>query len=125
MLITDLLSWWYFRGWGVFLSGFRKRLGDTADLFSIPDMLRTLFKPYRQISAGVRSDGALDTQIAAFFDRLVSRVVGFFARTSIIIAGLIVLTAETVLSVILAVIWPVVPVLPVVGIIFAVAGVTF
>lgn len=120
MFMVDLISWWYSRGWGVFLSGLKKRLGDTFDTFSIGEMFRTLFKPYRQISAG--TDG---TAISNAVDKLISRFVGMFARLTLIIAGVMVLIFEGLAGVIVAVVWPVVPVLPVFGIIMAIVGVTF
>lgn len=124
MFLTDLISWWYFRGWGIFLANFKRKLGDTADMFSFGDMLRTLFKPYRQISAGAADSDALDARISAFFDRLVSRIVGMFARLTIIFAGIIVMILECVLGILMLVLWPVVPVLPAFGIILMVVGVT-
>lgn len=125
MFMVDLLQWWYFRGWGVFFSGFKTKLGDTADLFSIGDMFRTLFKPFRQISAGTAGSEALDAKMAQFFDKLVSRVVGMFARLTIIIAGIIVLILELLAGIIMMIIWPVVPFLPIVGVILMALGVTF
>lgn len=115
MFLVDLISWWYFRGWGIYFDDLRKKLGDTADMFSIGEMVRTLFKPYKQISAG--ADSAID--------RLISRFVGFFARLVIILAGLILLAVEVILGLLLAIIWPVVPLMPIVGIILMVVGVTF
>ena len=115
MFLVDLISWWYFRGWGIYFGDFKRRLSDTADMFSIGEMLMTLFKPYKQISAG--ADSAVD--------RLISRFVGFFARLTIIIAGVVVLIFEAVFGLLAAVIWPVVPMLPIVGIVLMVAGVTF
>ena len=124
MFLTDLIQWWYFRGWGVFWTDFKTKLGDTADLFSIGDMFKTLFKPFRQISAGSIEDGALDAQVAQFFDRLVSRLVGMFARLAIILSGVIVLVFEMIIGTVIMIVWPVLPLLPVVGIVLCVAGVT-
>lgn len=125
MFMVDLLQWWYFRGWGVFFSGLRTKLGDTADLFSIGDMFRTLFKPFRQISAGASGSEALDAKMAQFFDRLISRIVGMFARLTIILAGTVVLILELIFGTILMILWPVVPLLPVCGIVLMIMGVTF
>ena len=94
-------------------------------MFSFGDMLRTLLKPYRQISAGVADSDALDARISAFFDRLVSRIVGMFARLTIIFAGIIVMILECVLGILMLILWPVVPMLPVFGIVLMVVGVTF
>ena len=120
MFFTDLISWWYFRGWGIFLRNFRTKIGDTFDLFSIGDMMRTLFKPYRQIATNSTSESAT----SAFFDRLISRFVGMFARLFIILAGTITIIAEIIIGGVLAIVWPVVPLMPVVGVILTVVGVT-
>lgn len=120
MFMVDLISWWYFRGWGVFLSGFKNKLGDTVDLFSFSEMLRTLFKPYRQISAG--ADGPA---VNVAIDKLISRLVGFFARVTLLITGTVVLVMECLLGIVIAILWPVLPALPVLGIVLAVMGVTF
>ena len=125
MFLTDLISWWYFCGWGVFLSSLKTRLSDTVDLFSFGDMLRTLFKPYRQISAGTTASEALDVKIRIFFDRLISRFVGLFARLTIILVGIVALLLEIIIGGILVIIWPVIPVLPVFGIVLMIMGVTF
>ena len=115
MFLVDLISWWYFRGWGIYFGDFKRRLNDMADTFSISEMLLTLFKPYKQISAG--ADSAID--------RSISRFVGFFARLTIIIAGVVVLIFETVFGLLVAVIWPVVPILPIFGVVLMVTGVVF
>ncbi|MBP3899625.1 hypothetical protein J6D24_02375 [Candidatus Saccharibacteria bacterium] len=120
MFLVDLFSWWYFRGWGVFFEDFKKRLVDTVDFFSMKDMILTLFKPYRQIAAG-----ASETILGGALDRLISRMVGFFARVVILIAGCFVLILEVFCGIALVIVWPIVPLLPVAGIILSVMGVVF
>ena len=118
MLMVDMLTWWYSRGWGVFVSGLKTRLRDSADFFSIGQLLRTLFKPYRQISAGTSGGG-----MSGFLDRLVSRIVGFFVRFFIIIFGAIALFVEVLVGVIMIVLWPTAPVLIIAGVVMTVIGV--
>ncbi|MBR3264087.1 hypothetical protein IKF94_02560 [Candidatus Saccharibacteria bacterium] len=118
MFMVDLISWWYSRGWGVYLADYKRRLRDLLDMFSMGELIRTLFKPYKQISAG--DTGSM---ISNAVDKLISRLVGFFARVAIMIAGCVALVLEAVLGMAIAVIWPVVPMVPIVGIILAVAGV--
>lgn len=118
MILVDLVSWWYSRGWGVALSFFRTMFSDTADIFSIGEMFRTLFMPYKQITAG-DSNSAVGRAV----DRLISRLVGMFARLVIIISGAVVLLLETILSVVITLMWPIIPFLPVLGITMSVMGV--
>lgn len=118
MFMVDMLSWWYSRGWGVFVDGFKTRLRDSVDFFSIGQLLRTLFKPYRQISANSNGQG-----MEAFFDKLISRLVGFFVRVFIIVFGGIALLLESLLGVVMIVAWPFAPVLVVVGVAMSIMGV--
>ena len=80
MFLVGIVQWWYGEGWRrhARLSG----LGilRMADFFSIGLLARTLFSPYRQISAG-RVRGPLPVQLRAFADRLFSRVIGGVFRT--------------------------------------------
>lgn len=119
--MVGILQWWYTGGWRIFVGGLGERLRNSADFFSIGILIKTLFAPFRQISAtGV---GASRWQV--FLDKLFSRAIGAVVRIFIIIAGVIVLVFQAVLGVILAILWPVIPFLPVACIILAVIGVTF
>ena len=123
MFMIDLVRWRYAKGWGIFIDDFRKKLGDTADFFSIGQLLRTLFMPYRQISANANQETS-GTVMNAFFDRLVSRIVGFFTRLFIIIFGSIAMLLELVIGTVLIILWPAMPALVVVGVVLSVVGVT-
>lgn len=123
MFAVDLVKWWYAKGWGIFIDDFRHKLGDTADFFSIGQLFRTLFLPYRQISANANSETS-GTRMSAFSDRLISRIVGFFVRLFIIIFGTIAMLLELVIGTILIVLWPAVPVLVIVGFVLSLIGVT-
>ena len=118
-MIGSLLQWWYTDGWKVFANGLGQRLRNTADFFSIGILVKTLFAPFRQISA---NGGG--TRLQAFFDRLFSRIMGCIVRIFIILAGIISLIFQAVFGVILAVVWPLIPLSPVVCVILAVIGVT-
>ncbi|MCQ2571102.1 MAG: hypothetical protein MJ154_02550 [Candidatus Saccharibacteria bacterium] len=97
-----------------------------ADFFSIGLLLKTLFQPFRQISADETGEkGGLEGALIAFFDRTLSRVIGFIVRTFIIVAGIITLSLQLVFGLLLAVLWPCVPALPVIGIIVSSMGVVF
>ena len=122
MFMVDLVQWWYLRGWGMFLDGLKRKLQDSADFFSFGILARTLFKPFRQISAGASGDTA-ESKLAAFSDRLVSRVVGLFARLAIMIAGAVVMLVEIIVGGLIAIVWPLMPVLPIVCIVLAGMGV--
>ena len=125
MAITEMFLWWYSSGWKVFVGKLKTALSSITDFFSMGSLVRTLFKPYRQISAEVARDGAsLDIKFHMFLDRLISRIVGFFSRLTLLFAGIIIIIFGGIFSLILIILWPIIPLLPVVGIILTAIGVT-
>jgi len=91
------------------------------DYFSFDLLLRTLFSPFRQISAG-KVRGPLGVQMRAFFDRLISRVIGGIIRTTVVIFGAVTLFIAAIIGAIRLVLWPLIPLLPIVFVLFAIAG---
>ncbi|HYG83424.1 MAG TPA: hypothetical protein VD907_00925 [Verrucomicrobiae bacterium] len=120
MLVAFFL-WWYTEGWKQQLKKAVLRLAGIADLFSIDLLLKTLFAPFRQISAG-RVNGSLNMQFRAFIDRLFSRVIGAIMRLFMIIIGAFALLLAVVVNVALLMIWPLLPLLPVVGVVLFIQG---
>lgn len=121
MLLANFLSWWYGRGWRWRVSLIKERLLSTADYFSFGLLIQTLFSPFRQISAG-QVEGSLETRWRAFVDRLLSRFIGAFMRTLLILIGIIAISLTVVISLLVLILWAVVPVLPIAGILLAVIG---
>ena len=111
MLALSLIQWWYTKGWGILCSGLRNKLKDAADFFSIGSLLKTLFAPFRQISANA-SGTSLESRIAAFFDKLLSRVIGAIVRIFIIVFGMVTIMVETFVGIALILAWPLVPLVP-------------
>ena len=88
-------------------------------------LIRTLFKPFRQISADSATTGSsLDLKWHMFIDRLISRIVGFFSRLILLITGCILIILGGIISLILIIIWPLIPLAPIAGIILTIIGVT-
>ena len=124
MAITEMLTWWYAKGWSVFIRKILNFMTNIVDFFSMDSLLRTLFQPFRQISAAAaNADSSLDLKFHMFIDRLVSRAVGFVSRLFLLIVGLIIIIGGGLISLILIIIWPLVPFLPIIGIILSVMGV--
>ena len=121
MVIVWLLSWWYGAGWKLQLERIKERLAASYDYFSIGLLLKTLFNPYRQISAG-RVNGPIGLQLRAFLDRTFSRVIGAVVRTLFLIAGVLWLTLISVVSGLVLIVWGVVPFLPLIGLILFISG---
>ena len=120
-----MFLWWYSSGWKVFVGKLKTTLENITDFFSMGSLIRTLFKPYRQISAEVASDHAsLDIKFHMFLDRLISRIVGFFSRLVLLLAGVLIIVFGGIVSLILIILWPFIPLLPVAGIVLTAIGVT-
>lgn len=123
--MLGLLQWWYQRGWRLFLAKLNNRLKDAADFFSIRLLVTNMFAPFRQISVGESASPSFGARIAAFFDRLLSRLIGTIVRLFLLIIGTITIILQAVLGFAAVVFWPFAPFAIVVCIILAIAGVTF
>lgn len=121
MVIWGMMTWWYTEGWRQCLLRVKGRLAATLDYFSIGLLLKTLFAPFRQISAGnVR--GSLDVQMRAFFDRLISRFIGMMVRLVMIGVGGLVILFNVIAGGVTIIFWALVPLLPLVGVALFVSG---
>lgn len=121
LLVTSLLRWWYSDGWRGRAQLIANRLDGTIDYFSMDLLLKTLFAPYRQISAG-KVDGPLEVQMRALIDKLFSRIIGAFIRTVILIIGAVVICVQVVVGLFMILGWGLVPILPVAGIVMSFIG---
>lgn len=121
MVIVSIITWWYSAGFVQALGAVGRRLAGLFDFFSIDLLLRTLFSPFRQISAG-RVDGPIGVQLQALVDKLVSRVIGAVVRVIVMIAGIISLLVMAAASLLYLVAWLLMPLLPLVGLTLALAG---
>lgn len=121
MIAWDILVWWYTEGWRQRLVVLQESVDSMMDYFSIDLLLKTLFAPFRQISAG-RVDGPLDVQLRAFFDQLVSRVIGAVVRTIVVVIGAVAIGLGLLADGLLLAAWAFVPLLPVFGLILFLLG---
>jgi hypothetical protein len=121
MVILGMLSWWYGTGWKLRLLRLREKVAATVDYFSIDLLLRTLFSPFRQISAG-RVDGPLNIKMRAFFDRLISRMIGAMVRTFMIVVGTIAIIMHMLIGGTTLLAWAFVPLAPLIGLALFMSG---
>lgn len=125
MAITEMFLWWYSHGWQTFIAKARNSLASITDFFSMSSLIRTLFKPYRQISAETASGTtSLDVKFRMFIDRLISRCVGFISRLILLLVGTFIIIIGGIASLILIILWPAIPLLPIAGVILTIMGVT-
>lgn len=121
LLITSLFQWWYGDGMRERLRIISSRLESLIDYFSFGLLIKTLFSPYRQISAG-NVQGSLEVKFRAMIDKLFSRVIGAFIRLIILTVGAVVLGFMVTYSVLGLVVWGLVPFFPVIGVGLMVIG---
>ena len=122
LLVTELFMWWYTAGLRQRLKKISVRLDGTIDYFSMDLLVKTLFAPFRQISAS-KVDGSLEVKMRALIDRLFSRLIGAFVRTLLLVVGGVTIALQAILALIMILLWLLVPFLPVVGIVLMIAGV--
>lgn len=125
MFIIKSYTWWYQSGLNIFLAKVKDIFASVTDFFSMTSLIRTLFKPYRQISADTaESSASLDLKFHMFLDRLISRIVGFVSRLFLLLVGCIFIIILGAISLIVIIIWPFLPLAPIAGIFLTIFGVT-
>ncbi|MDB5170407.1 MAG: uncharacterized protein JWO35_101 [Candidatus Saccharibacteria bacterium] len=108
MLVLSFFSWWYGRGWKQVFDSFGPRLKNIANAFSVNQLTRTLFAPWRRI---ITYPGAtFGDRLRAWGDNLFSRIVGFFVRLAVLFAALLVIVAAAGFTVIELLVWPLLPI---------------
>jgi len=109
MLLTAFISWWYGDGWKSVFSSYERRLNDLSETFSVRQLIRTLFDPWRRI---ISYPGASITEkFRAWGDNIVSRAVGFCVRILFLLGGLISAIAIIIFTTVEIIIWPLIPIL--------------
>ena len=121
MVFVGILIWWYTDGYRQALRRIQARLVGLFDYFSVDILIKTLFSPFRQISAG-RVDGPLPVQLRAFGDRLLSRVIGAVVRLIVMCIGIVTILLATVLSVGYIIFWAMAPLIPIIALSLTLLG---
>ena len=109
MLIGSFFSWWYGPGWRHALNSFGLRIKGLSELFSVQQLLRTVFQPWRRIVTVPGS--SFEDKLRAWGDNLVSRGIGFVVRSAVLLAAAITITAVSVVTAGEIIVWPLVPIL--------------
>ena len=107
MLVADFLTWWYGQGWKSVFASFGPRLQGVQDLFSVKQLLRTLFEPWRRIITYPGDSFA--EKFRAWGDNVVSRAVGFTVRCLMLLASVLSSAAVLAFTLFEALVWPLLP----------------
>jgi len=107
LMLLELVLWWYGRGWSSAWKATAKNTKLIQQMFSLPVLLRTLFYPWKQITAV--PGRSLDEKFRAMIDNLVSRTIGFFVRLLTLFAALGAIVLVFTANLIIAAAWPLVP----------------
>ena len=123
MLLVDLLGWWYSRGWAwICKTVFVQQGAKILHFFSITDLLKTLFAPFRQDAVNVKG-APIGIRLQALGENIISRILGLMIRLVLVVLGLTLLAANTVFAAAAALVWPLMPLAPVAAIILITQGV--
>ena len=123
MFLVGIFQWWYGAGWVRHARRSYVGILRTADVFSLALLLKTLFNPFKQISAG-GGGASFPAQFQAFLDRLFSRAVGATIRSLTILLGMAVIATRAVWALCSIVLWTILPFVPLIGAVLWLSGVT-
>lgn len=112
MVVADILRYWY----GVELPKAPRRLHGfiltTADAFSMPLLLRTLFAPWRK-DVLPTTGLALQEKLRVFGYNLIAIFVGFFVRLFVLITASLMIGLTILVGTILLGLWVILPFVPI------------
>jgi hypothetical protein len=107
MLVLSFFSWWYGAGWKQVFQSLGPRLKTVAVNFSVAQLLRTLFQPWRRI---ISYPGAsLQAKMQAKLDNLVSRAIGFVVRFFVLVGALFAVIFVALFTIFELILWPLLP----------------
>ena len=109
LIIHDYFVWHYGRAWWELWGVWRNYLWFVIHVFSIPQLMRSWFAPFKRITEQRRSSFSREDIAAYIIINLVSRVIGLVIRTIIISLGLVVLTLTVGVGVVVYLTWALLP----------------
>lgn len=109
MLLLEFIIWWYGAGWQQMMQKITLKIRSVSRVFSVSTLLKTLFAPWRRITAP--PGASLDAKMQALRDNLIGRVVGFTVRISVLVSAAVITVIITAVGSLVCIIWPVVPLL--------------
>lgn len=119
-MILELVRWWYGSGWMQTVHRISTWTSSVEHTFAIPTLLRTWFAPWRRIVTV--SGRGIDAHIRAALDNFVSRCIGGFIRTIVLLIAAVSSFAAFMAGVLMMIIWPVLPIAAVYFLVRSITG---
>ena len=109
MLAIAFFSWWYGQGWKSVFNSYGRRLNGISETFSVGQLSRTLFAPWRRIITypGV----SLADRFKAWGDNVFSRCIGFVVRCLVLFGALLVAIFVILFTTAELILWPLLPII--------------
>jgi hypothetical protein len=105
MAIVVMLGWWYGQGWLWAIQGIGRRLGHIGSVFAVRVLIRTWFSPWKQIT----SPSSFRNFFQAAVDNTISRVIGGFVRTIMLVIALLWAIFVIASGFVFIIVWPFLP----------------
>lgn len=109
MTIIDAIGWWYGWGWMHILTVAQRRLARLYNVFSVRQMLRTLFAPWKEDR--VAGAQGLDQMLRALLMNTVARLIGFGVRVMFLSFYVFLTLGVCLLAILAFLLWPILPAL--------------
>lgn len=111
MLFIGFFKWWYGAGWLDAAGRLKDGLQRLYLTFSVPMLLKSLFKPWRQIIAPKDPNAQIGLKVRGAVDNLISRFIGFWVRLLTILTALGLSIVIASAGLVMLVVWPLLPAL--------------
>lgn len=110
-ILHHYLLWHYQNALREILHVWRNLVWFTFNFFSISQLLRSYFQPWKRVTEGRGRTFKFEDLAGFIIINLISRMLGMLIRTSIIVAGLITLTLLVVGIILTYIFWLLAPIL--------------
>ena len=113
LVAQDYFRWHYGRAFRELFHVWKNLVWFSVQFFSLPQLLATLFSPYKRIVEERQKGATFEDVLGSILVNLLSRLVGFILRSSIIIVGLFATTLLCALGLIIYIVWFALPLIAV------------
>lgn len=110
-IIRDYFVWHYTTAWFLMWGVWRNFLWFMIHFFSLPQLMRSWFAPYKRITESRGDTFDLEALASYVIIGILSRIIGAIMRTAIILVGVMALGLTIVGGFVTYLLWAVVPLL--------------